>query len=241
MGKKNRAKAKAKRFGEGSAKPIVSASTYGVGSSYSSGSVFAAGNAFGGSVVPDPARSTNARGERELLVVDGYNVIHADTRYERLIFDRSDDPYSRDVYDAARTALIADVAAFAQGRYEPVIVFDGAGNVNPDRPNLPQAGVRIEFSPTGISADTIIQRLCSDAREHGRACSVVTSDGTIQATVMGKGVTRISARMFVGEVKQVDADVAEAEAAPDIKLTLGSRLSGDALSKLAALRDNLRG
>lgn len=241
MGKKNRAKAKAKRFGEGPAKPIVSASTYGVGSSYASGSVFAAGNAFGGSVVPDPARGTNARGERELLVVDGYNVIHADTRYERLIFDRSDDPYSRDVYDAARTALIADVAAFAQGRYEPVIVFDGAGNVNPDRPNLPQAGVRIEFSPTGISADTIIQRLCTDAREHGRACSVVTSDGTIQATVMGKGVTRISARMFVGEVKQVDADVAEAEAAPDIKLTLGSRLSGSSLSKLAALRDNLRG
>ena len=230
MSKKNRAKAKAKRFGEGSAKPLVSASTFGVGNAFSA--------AFG--EVAEPARGTNARGQKELLVVDGYNVIHADPRYERLIFDRSDDPYSRDVYDAARTSLIADVAAFAQGRYEPVIVFDGAGNVNPDRPNLPQAGVRIEFSPTGVSADTIIQRLCTDAREHGRACSVVTSDGTIQATVMGKGVTRISARMFVGEVKQVDADVAEAEAAPDIKLTLGSRLGGDSLSKLAALRDSLR-
>lgn len=230
MSKKNRAKAKAKRFGEGSAKPIVSASTFGVGNAFSA--------AFG--EVAEPARGTNARGQKELLVVDGYNVIHADPRYERLIFDRSDNPYSRDVYDAARTSLIADVAAFAQGRYEPVIVFDGAGNVNPDRPNLPQAGVRIEFSPTGVSADTVIQRLCTDAREHGRACSVVTSDGTIQATVMGKGVTRISARMFAGEVKQVDADVAEAEAAPDIKLTLGSRLGGDSLSKLAALRDSLR-
>lgn len=230
MSKKNRAKAKAKRFGEGSAKPIVSASTFGVGNAFSA--------AFG--EVAEPARGTNARGQKELLVVDGYNVIHADPRYERLIFDRSDDPYSRDVYDAARTSLIADVAAFAQGRYEPVIVFDGAGNVNPDRPNLPQAGVRIEFSPTGVSADTVIQRLCTDAREHGRACSVVTSDGTIQATVMGKGVTRISARMFAGEVKQVDVDVAEAEAAPDIKLTLGSRLGGDSLSKLAALRDSLR-
>ena len=30
MSKKNRAKSKAKRFGEGSAKPIVSAATYGV-------------------------------------------------------------------------------------------------------------------------------------------------------------------------------------------------------------------
>lgn len=230
MSKKNRAKAKAKRFGEGSAKPIVSASTFGVGNAFSA--------AFG--EVAEPARGTNARGQKELLVVDGYNVIHADPRYERLIFNRSDDPYSRDVYDAARTSLIADVAAFAQGRYEPVVVFDGAGNVNPDRPNLPQAGVRIEFSPTGVSADTVIQRLCTDAREHGRACSVVTSDGTIQATVMGKGVTRISARMFAGEVKQVDADVAEAEAAPDIKLTLGSRLGGDSLSKLAVLRDSLR-
>lgn len=230
MSKKSRAKAKAKRFGEGSAKPIVSASTFGVGNAFSA--------AFG--EVVEPPRGSNDHGQRELLVVDGYNVIHADTRYERLIFDRSDDPYSRDVYDAARTALIADIAAFAQGRYEPVVVFDGAGNVNPDRPNLPQAGVRVEFSPTGVSADTIIQRLCTDAREQGRACSVVTSDGTVQATVMGKGVTRISARMFVGEVKQVDADVAEAEAAPDIKLTLGSRLSGNALADLARLRDSLR-
>ena len=228
MGKKNRAKAKAKRFGEGSAKPIVSASTFGVGNAFANLNYD----------VTLPAR--RKPGERELLVVDGYNIIHSDTRYERLIFDRSDDPYSRDVYDAARTALIADVAAFAQGRYEPVIVFDGAGNVNTDRPNLPQAGVRIEFSPTGVSADTIIQRLCTDARERGRACSVVTSDGTIQATVMGKGVTRISARMFLGEVKQVDADVAEVEEAPQIKLTLGSRLSPEARAKLDALRGRVR-
>lgn len=228
MGKKNRAKAKAKRFGEGSARPIVSASTFGVGNAFANPNYD----------VTLPAR--RKPGERELLVVDGYNIIHSDTRYERLIFDRSDDPYSRDVYDAARTALIADVAAFAQGRYEPVIVFDGAGNVNTDRPNLPQAGVRIEFSPTGVSADTIIQRLCTDARERGRACSVVTSDGTIQATVMGKGVTRISARMFLGEVKQVDADVAEVEEAPQIKLTLGSRLSPEARAKLDALRGRVR-
>ena len=70
----------------------------------------------------------------------------------------------------------------------------------------------------------------------------MTSDGTIQATVMGKGVTRISARMFVEEMQLFDADVKEAEEAPDIKLTLGSRLSPDAVAKLAALRDaTLRG
>lgn len=234
MGKKSRQKAKAKRFGEGSAKPIVSANTYGAGNAFAS--------AFAPASIVDPARGTNARGQLELLVVDGYNVIHASPRYERLVSDHSDDPYSRDVHERARTALIADVAAFAQHRYEPVIVFDGAGNVSADRPNLPQAGVRIEFSPAGVSADTVVQRLCTEAREAGRACSVVTSDGTIQATVMGKGVTRISARMFVEEMQLFDADVKEAEEAPDIKLTLGSRLSPDAVAKLAALRDaTLRG
>lgn len=232
MSKKSRKKAKAKRFGEGSARAAVNAATYGAGNAFAS--------AFAPASVVDPARGTNARGQRELLVVDGYNVIHAAPRYEHLIFDRSDDPYSNDVYDRARTALIADVAAFAQRRYEPVIVFDGAGNVSADRPNLPQAGVRIEFSPTGVSADTVVQRLCTEARESGRACTVVTSDGTIQATVMGKGVTRISARMFVEEMRLFDADVKEAEEAPQVKLTLGSRLSPDTLAKLEALRNRMR-
>ncbi len=211
MSKKNRAKSKAKRFGEGSAKPIVSAATYGVG-----------GNAFA-QAIADPVSTVHSN-KPELLVVDGYNVIHCTPRYEKLVYDHSDDPYSSDVHDMARTALINDVAAFAQGRYEAVVVF------------LPARGVRIEFSPTGVSADTVVQKLCIEAREEGRACSVVSSDGTIQAVVMGKGVTRISSRMLVDEIKQIDNDVHEAEEAPQIKMTLGSRLSPDALAKLKALR-----
>ena len=38
------------------------------------------------------------------------------------------------------------------------------------------------------------------------------------------------------EIKQIDNDVHEAEEAPQIKMTLGSRLSPDALAKLKALR-----
>ena len=69
MGKKSRAKAKAKRFGEGSARAAVDDSTYGAGNAF--------GSAFVSSTVVDPVRGTNSRGQRELLVVDGYNVIHA--------------------------------------------------------------------------------------------------------------------------------------------------------------------
>lgn len=227
MTKKNRAKSKAKRFGAASAKPMVDASTYG------------AGNAFAG--IGDQMASVPPRGvqsgKRELLVVDGYNVIHATPKYERLMFDRGDHPYSSDVYECARTALIADVAAFAGRQYEAVVVFDAAGNVSPDRPDLPQGGVRVVFSPTGVTADTIIQNLCAEARLEGRACSVVTSDAMIQATVMGHGVARISARMLVEEIDDMQRDFERArEENVDIKLTLGSRLSPESRAKLQALR-----
>ena len=239
MTKKNRAKSKAKRFGESSVRETVQSSTYGVGDVYGAPGSYSPGNAFGApGVLP---RGVNAMGKKELLVVDGYNIIHATPKYERLIYDRSDEPYTSDVFDSARMALIADVAAFAQGSYEAVIVFDGAGNVSPDRPNISQAGIRIEFSPTGVSADTVVQQLCNEAREEGRACSVVTSDGTIQATVMGKGVTRISARMLVEEIDTIEREFqAMRDEEPAMKLTLGSRLSPETRAKLDKLRGRVR-
>ena len=42
--------------------------------------------------------------------------------------------------------------------------------------------------------------------------------------------------MLVDEIKQIDNAVREAEEAPQIKMTLGSRLSPEALAKLKALR-----
>ncbi len=227
MTKKNRAKSKAKRFGEGSARPIVEASTYGVGNAFAD---------LGPAATPVPPRGARA-GMKELLVVDGYNVIHATPKYEKLMFDRGDHPYSSDVYERARTALIGDVAAFAGRQYDAVVVFDAAGNVSPDRPNLPQGGVRVVFSPTGVTADTVIQDLCTEAREQGRACSVVTSDAMIQATVMGKGVARISSRMLVDEIEEMSRDFERTrDELVDIKLTLGSRLSPESLAKLKAIR-----
>ena len=222
MSKKNRAKSKAKRFGEGSAKPIVSAATYGVG-----------GNAFA-QAIADPVSTVHSN-KPELLVVDGYNVIHCTPRYEKLVLR----PFRRSIFQ--RRPRYGSYCAYQRcrgvcpGRYEAVIVFDGAGNISNERPNYrPRRAHRVLAD--GVSADTVVQKLCIEAREEGRACSVVSSDGTIQAVVMGKGVTRISSRMLVDEIKQIDNDVHEAEEAPQIKMTLGSRLSPDALAKLKALR-----
>ena len=133
---------------------------------------------------------------RELLVVDGYNVIFKSPRY----LARMDESVEGDPFEQARDLLVADVAAYAKGRYEPVIVFDASGNVSPERPDLSRAGVRMVFSRAGESADTVIERLVTEQRMLPRAVTVVTSDRTIRATVGGVPVTRISSDVLVADV-----------------------------------------
>ena len=145
---------------------------------------------------------------RELLVVDGYNVIYKSARY----LARMDETADGDPFEQARDLLVADVAAYAKGRYEPVIVFDAAGNVSPERPDLSKAGVRLVFSPAGESADTVIERLVTEARLAPQAVTVVTSDRTIRATVGGVPVTRVSSDVLVADVNQLTVEYERANA-----------------------------
>lgn len=180
-----------------------------------------------------------------LLVVDGYNVIYGTTRYQGLIDEHagagaladvkylSRDPYGHDPFDRARDALVADVAAYAQGSYDPVIVYDGAQNLSEDRPNLSKAGVRVIFSQTGESADTVIERLVTRARHENRDVLLVTSDNTIRFTVGGVPVTSISSQLLATDIGTVahDAEVAREERNHS-RMTLEDRLSPAEREKL---------
>ncbi|WP_293673084.1 NYN domain-containing protein [uncultured Parolsenella sp.] len=176
------------------------------------------------------------RSDHELLVVDGYNVIFGTPRYKSLMDEPGERDLDHDPFERARELLVADVAAFAQGRYEPVIVFDAAGNVNPEHPELRRAGVRMIFSPTGVTADTVIERLVGECRRQMREVTVVTSDNTIRATVGGIPVTRISSAMLAHEIDVLDSerevDIAERRHG---KLTVEDRLDAKTLAKLNAL------
>jgi hypothetical protein len=185
---------------------------------------------------------------RALLVVDGYNVIYGTVRYQGLIDEHagagaladvahlSRDPYGHDPFGRAREALLADVAAYAQGTYDPVIVFDGAGNLSEDRPDFSSAGVRVVFSRTGESADTVIERLVTRARHENRDVLLVTSDNTIRFTVGGIPVTSISSQLLATDLGHVDHDVETArEERSHGRMTLEDRLSPEAREKLRKL------
>ena len=176
---------------------------------------------------------------RALLVVDGYNVLFADPRYQDL-FDEPDgsvpERLGTDPFGRAREALLADVAAYAQHEYEAVIVYDGANNRGEHRPETRRGGVREVISRRGVSADTVIEGLVTEARDSGRRVTVVTSDGTIQATVEGPGVTRVSSRMLVHEVAAMNRSIErEREERTWSRMSLEDRLDPETAAKLNAL------
>ncbi|MCH3967293.1 MAG: NYN domain-containing protein [Atopobiaceae bacterium] len=180
----------------------------------------------------------------ELLLVDGYNVIHGTNRYldlkdERDADDdlhldtrgRTNDPFSR-----AREALVADVAAFAQGRYQAVIVYDGGGNLDPERPEIHEAGVRLVFSRPGETADAVIEAAATRERRAGHPVTVITSDLAVQATVRGEGVTRLSSAALISQVSDATDDAATELADRTFsRMTLGDRLDPATRAKLDEL------
>lgn len=169
------------------------------------------------------------------MIVDGYNVLRSGSRYQNIT--RQPD-YTDDAWNKARETLINDVVSYAGRDTRAIIVFDAGKNRFSTGSQETVGGVRIMFSPAGSSADKIIEKLAHDARERRVETLVVTSDATIQDTVFGFGVDRMSAEGFCHEVG-MHYDEARLDETPKVaeKRTLGQRIDPETARKLKALRD----
>lgn len=177
-----------------------------------------------------------AKERKKLLIVDGYNVLRSGSRYKRVSSTHPD--YTDDTFNTARERLINDVVHFAGRDYKAIIVFDGARNEFSQGSMEKVGGVQIMFSRAGESADKVIEKLAFDARERMIETLVVTSDATIQDTVFGGGVDRMSADGFSGEVGMYYYE-AQLDETPKVakKNTVADRIPSDTLAKLKAMRD----
>lgn len=183
-----------------------------------------------------PSRAQrSSRSSQPLLVVDGYNVMRASARYDLLI-DTTTDPkhFDTDPFDRARERVIADVAAYAQKKYECYLVFDGANNLSDIPRETKTAGIHVVYSRAGETADDVIERLVYLAHQQDREVVLVTSDMTIRQTV-ASGVATLSAQLLVGELHVGDeARDACASVPTTSKMTLEERISPEARAKLFA-------
>ena len=176
-----------------------------------------------------------AKHRPKLLIVDGYNVLRSGARYRSM---RENPDWTDDVLNKSREALLRDVISFAGRDYDAIIVYDAGYNDYSEGKVSTVGGVRIMFSPKGSSADKVIEKLAHNAREKGVETLVVTSDATIQDTVFGGGVDRMSSDGLGLEVEMVNDD-ARHETVPKAsrKSTVASRIKPDVLEKLKAMRD----
>ena len=178
-----------------------------------------------------------AKQRKKLLLVDGYNVLRSGSRYRQI----AGPDYTDDTFNTAREALINDVVNYAGRDWHAIVVFDGGRNEFSTGEAESVGGVRIMFSPAGQSADKVIEKLAHDARERQVETLVVTSDATIQDTVFGFGVDRMSANGFSREVA-MHYEEARLDDTPKVaeKNTVAARIDPAVLAKLKALRDDVR-
>lgn len=171
------------------------------------------------------------------MIVDGYNVLRSGSRYQNIT--RQPD-YTDDAFNKARETLINDVVSYAGREMRAIIVFDAGKNQYSTGSQETVGGVRIMFSPAGSSADKIIEKLAHDARARRVETLVVTSDATIQDTVFGFGIDRMSAEGFCHEVGMHYAD-ARLDETPKVaeKRTLAERITVEQRAHLESIRDNV--
>ncbi len=170
------------------------------------------------------------------LIVDGFNVLRSGSRYKNL--DAPSPDYDHDWFNRAREMLVNDVVHYAGREWRASVVFDGGGNRESTGAPETVGGVEVIFSPAGSSADKVIEKLAFEGRENGYEVLVVTSDATIQDTVFGLGVDRMSAEGFSIEIERYYAEATlDEHPKVAIKRTIAERIDSETLAKLQALRD----
>ncbi len=112
-----------------------------------------------------------------LLLIDGYNVINSIPEYRRVA--------SRSL-EEARVKLIEDLIAFQALRGGTVkIIFDGAKASLQTTEKI--EGTEIIFSPSGTSADAVIERMVFEQQGGGKV-TVVTADYLTQKIIVGRAL-----------------------------------------------------
>lgn len=159
-----------------------------------------------------------------LLIVDGYNVIHAHPDLAGL---------AGDAMELARARLIEGLDELARvSEMDVTVVFDAAGGHNADTVRDRVLGVEVVFTGRGTTADTYIEAMALGAR-HPQEVTVATSDRATQEAVFSQGVLRMSSRELVERLR---AAADEAEPAPAHRpATVADMLDEEVVARLRRL------
>ncbi|EGO62596.1 NYN domain-containing protein [Acetonema longum] len=170
--------------------------------------------------------------DRDVLIVDGYNVIHAWPELAGMLEN----------LDHARDCLVDILAEYGAFKgWRVLVVFDAHSAVSPTTSSKTEtiAGVEVAYTAEGETADSYIEKLVYQWVRQEKSVYVVTSDWIEQMVILGSGGYRISARELAVDVKQVKRQLKERKEQADRtggRHEIGSRVNADVFAKLNRLR-----
>ena len=135
-----------------------------------------------------------------MLIVDGYNVVHAWPSLKRLLSTAS--------LEDARDELIRRLAVLELVSGETVtVVFDAHHSASLSNSEQDVDGIRVIFTRKGHSADHVIERLAYEASGAGQVITVATSDRFQRDLVRGMGGAVISALELERRVEEAEKEM----------------------------------
>jgi hypothetical protein len=135
-----------------------------------------------------------------VLLVDGYNIIHAWPELAAIVERKLED---------ARDALLAALAPLADLKsFQVVVVFDAAAADRPAVQVEEDRGLKVIFTRRGQTADALIEEL--SRRLAGKyEVSVATGDRAERDTAWSSGAVVWSAERLAREVEAGRSEIAE--------------------------------
>ena len=147
-----------------------------------------------------------------LLLVDGYNVLHA---WPVLMREAGGN------LEAARQRLADRIAEYEATRgMKATLVFDGSGKGQASASGA--YAVETRFSSKGLSADHLIERSIVEWRERTDdylPITVVTSDKMIHNLAMRERVVIIGSREFIAELEAIRVEAARYSSAVPFRVS----------------------
>ncbi len=133
-----------------------------------------------------------------ILIVDGYNIIHADPGLVQLL--------ERDL-ESAREGLLSMLRPMQdQGLYDIVVVFDSSNRETQQATLEEIGGIEVAFTAAGQSADAFVERLVRRLAKQG-AVLVATDDRQLQYVVQGYGAVIKTSETLRSEMADVTLEI----------------------------------
>ena len=149
---------------------------------------------------PKASKPKPPKPRRKLTILDGYNLIYA---WEPLAEEAK---FSLERARDALMDILADYAAFTKTElllvFDAYLVKDGTGS------EFERNGVKVVYTKQNQTADTYIEKITHDLGPD-YTIRVVTGDYLLQISALTAGVSRMTAKEFIGEVTRVGQEISE--------------------------------